>query len=278
MSRLESRFVALRAEGRGGLITFVTAGDPNARLSDEILAGLPAAGADIIELGMPFTDPMADGPAIELASGRALAGGQTMIKTLAMVSAFRKSDNETPIVLMGYYNPIYAYGPEEFAADAGKAGVDGLIIVDLPPEEEAEFSGPAREAGIDIVRLIAPTSTDARITTLVENASGFVYYVSVRGITGTSSAAVSDIASNVARIKKQTDLPVAVGFGIRTPDQAAEVAKVADATVVGTAIVDQVAGGLDAAGNPSADLVGNTLGYVSALAASVRAARNGGAR
>ena len=278
MSRLESRFVALRAEGRGGLITFVTAGDPNARLSDEILAGLPAAGADIIELGMPFTDPMADGPAIELASGRALAGGQTMIKTLAMVSAFRKSDNETPIVLMGYYNPIYAYGPEEFAADAGKAGVDGLIIVDLPPEEEAEFSGPAREAGIDIVRLIAPTSTDARITTLIENASGFVYYVSVRGITGTSSAAVSDIASNVARIKKQTDLPVAVGFGIRTPDQAAEVAKVADATVVGTAIVDQVAGGLDAAGNPSADLVDNTLGYVSALAASVRAARNGGAR
>ena len=274
MSRLESRFVALRAEGRGGLITFVTAGDPNARLSDEILAGLPAAGADIIELGMPFTDPMADGPAIELASGRALAGGQTMIKTLAMVSAFRKSDNETPIVLMGYYNPIYAYGPEEFAADAGKAGVDGLIIVDLPPEEEAEFSSPAREAGIDIVRLIAPTSTDARITTLVENASGFVYYVSVRGITGTSSAAVSDIASNVARIKKQTDLPVAVGFGIRTPDQAAEVAKVADATVVGTAIVDQVAGGLDAAGNPSADLVDNTLGYVSALAASVRAARN----
>ena len=278
MSRLESRFLALRAEGRGGLITFVTAGDPNAELSDEILAGLPAAGADIIELGMPFTDPMADGPAIELASGRALAGGQTMIKTLAMVSAFRKSDNETPIVLMGYYNPIYAYGPEEFAADAGKAGVDGLIIVDLPPEEEAEFSGPAREAGIDIVRLIAPTSTDARITTLIENASGFVYYVSVRGITGTSSAAVSDIASNVARIKKQTDLPVAVGFGIRTPDQAAEVAKVADATVVGTAIVDQVAGGLDAAGNPSADLVGNTLGYVSALAASVRAARNGGAR
>ena len=278
MSRLESRFVALRAEGRGGLITFVTAGDPNAGLSEEILAGLPAAGADIIELGMPFTDPMADGPAIELASGRALAGGQTMIKTLAMVSAFRKSDNETPIVLMGYYNPIYAYGPEEFAADAGKAGVDGLIIVDLPPEEEAEFSSPAREAGIDIVRLIAPTSTDARITTLVENASGFVYYVSVRGITGTSSAAVSDIASNVARIKNQTDLPVAVGFGIRTPDQAAEVAKVADATVVGTAIVDQVAGGLDAAGNPSADLVGNTLGYVSALAASVRAARNGGAR
>jgi tryptophan synthase alpha chain len=247
VSRLESRFLALRAEGRGGLITFVTAGDPNAELSDEILAGLPAAGADIIELGMPFTDPMADGPAIELASGRALAGGQTMIKTLAMVSAFRKSDNETPIVLMGYYNPIYAYGPDEFAADAGKAGVDGLIIVDLPPEEEAEFSGPAREAGIDIVRLIAPTSTDARITTLIENASGFVYYVSVRGITGTSSAAVSDIASNVARIKKQTDLPVAVGFGIRTPDQAAEVAKVADATVVGTAIVDQVAGGLDAA-------------------------------
>ena len=277
MSRLEARFAALRAEGRGGLVTFVTAGDPNIELSVEILAGLPAAGADVIELGMPFTDPMADGPAIELASGRALAAGQNMVRTLAMVAAFRKTDNETPIVLMGYYNPIYAYGPEKFAADAGSAGVDGMIIVDLPPEEEAEFSIPARAAGIDMIRLVAPTTTDERITTLVENASGFVYYVSVRGITGTSSAAVSDIASNVARIRKQTDLPIAVGFGIRTPSQAADVAEVADAAVVGTAIVEQVAGALDDHGVPAGDVIGNTLGYVSQLAEAVRSARDGNA-
>lgn len=277
MSRLEARFAALRAEGRGGLVTFVTAGDPNIELSVEILAGLPAAGADVIELGMPFTDPMADGPAIELASGRALAAGQNMVRTLAMVTAFRKTDNETPIVLMGYYNPIHAYGPEKFAADAGSAGVDGMIIVDLPPEEEAEFSIPARAAGIDMIRLVAPTTTDERIATLVENASGFVYYVSVRGITGTSSAAVSDIASNVARIRKQTDLPIAVGFGIRTPSQAADVAEVADAAVVGTAIVEQVAGALDDRGVPAGDVVGNTLGYVSQLAEAVRSARDGNA-
>ena len=217
-------------------MTFVTAGDPTTEISAEILAGLPGAGADIIELGMPFTDPMADGPSIELASGRALTKGQNMAKTLEMVSAFRKNDGDTPIVLMGYYNPIHAYGREKFAADVSAAGVDGLIIVDLPPEEEDEFRPYAESSGVDIVRLIAPTSTDARIGTLVENASGFVYYVSVRGITGTSSAAASDIASNVGRIKSLTDLPVAVGFGIRTPEQAAEVAAVADASVVGTAI------------------------------------------
>ncbi|MFT5486160.1 MAG: tryptophan synthase alpha chain [Alphaproteobacteria bacterium] len=264
MSRIEARFAALRAEGRGGLVAFVTAGDPNTDLSVEILAGLPAVGADIIELGMPFTDPMADGPAIELASGRALAAGQNMIRTLAMVTAFRETDNETPIVLMGYYNPIHAYGPEKFAADAGRAGVDGLIIVDLPPEEEAEFAVPARAAGMDMIRLVAPTTTDERIATLVEKASGFVYYVSVRGITGTSSAAVSDIASNVARIRKQTDLPIAVGFGIRTPAQAADVAEVADAAVVGTAIVEHVAAALDDNDAPAGDVVGNTLGYGSA--------------
>lgn len=277
MSRIEARFAALRAEGRGGLVAFVTAGDPTTDISAEILAGLPAAGADIIELGMPFTDPMADGPAIELASGRALAGGHNMVRTLAMVAAFRESDNDTPVVLMGYYNPIYAYGPERFAADAGKAGVDGLIVVDLPPEEEAEFSVPARAAGMDMIRLVAPTTTDARIGTLVENASGFVYYVSVRGITGTSSAAASDIASNVARIRRQTDLPIAVGFGIRTPSQAADVAAVADAAVVGTAIVEQVAAALDENGAPAGDVVGNTIGYVAQLAEAVRAARNGNA-
>ncbi|MFT7569035.1 MAG: tryptophan synthase alpha chain [Paracoccaceae bacterium] len=277
MSRIEARFAALRAEGRGGLVAFVTAGDPNTDLSVEILAGLPAVGADIIELGMPFTDPMADGPAIELASGRALAAGQNMIRTLAMVTAFRETDNETPIVLMGYYNPIHAYGPEKFAADAGRAGVDGLIIVDLPPEEEAEFAVPARAAGMDMIRLVAPTTTDERIATLVEKASGFVYYVSVRGITGTSSAAVSDIASNVARIRKQTDLPIAVGFGIRTPAQAADVAEVADAAVVGTAIVEHVAAALDDNDAPAGDVVGNTLGYVSQLAEAVRSARDGNA-
>tara|TARA_R110000868_G_scaffold37241_1_gene131949 strand:- start:2246 stop:3082 length:837 start_codon:yes stop_codon:yes gene_type:complete len=275
VSRLAARFAALKAEGRGGLVAFVTAGDPTADLSSEILAGLPAAGADIIELGMPFTDPMADGPAIELASGRALKGGQNMVRTLAMVSAFRRTDSDTPIVLMGYYNPIYAYGSEKFAADAAAAGVDGLIVVDLPPEEETELSVPARAAGIDIIRLVAPTTTDARIATLVENASGFVYYVSVRGTTGTSSAAAGDIASNVARIRKQTDLPVAVGFGIRTPEQAADVAQVADAAVVGTAIVEQVAAALGPDGAPSGQVVENTLGYVSKLAASVRVARRG---
>jgi tryptophan synthase alpha chain len=193
------------------------------------------------------------------------------------VSAFRETDDETPIVLMGYYNPIYAYGPERFAADAGRAGVDGLIIVDLPPEEEAEFSVPARAAGMDMIRLVAPTTTDDRIATLVEKASGFVYYVSVRGITGTSSAAASDIASNVARIRKQTDLPIAVGFGIRTPSQAADVAAVADAAVVGTAIVEKVAAALDEKGAPAGDVVGDTLGYVSQLAEAVRSARNGNA-
>lgn len=277
MSRIEARFAALRAEGRGGLVTFVTAGDPDTELSTEILAGMPTAGADIIELGMPFTDPVADGPAIELAAGRALAGGHNMVRTLAMVSGFRETDNETPIVLMGYYNPIYAYGPERFAADAGSAGVDGLIVVDLPPEEEAEFSVPVRAVGMDMIRLVAPTTTDERIATLVEKASGFVYYVSVRGITGSSSAAAGDIESNVARIRKQTDLPIAVGFGIRTPTQAADVAGVADAAVVGTAIVEKVAGALNEQNVPAGDVVGDTLGYVSQLAEAVRSARNGNA-
>ena len=275
MSRLETRFAALREEGRGGLVTFVTAGDPTTEISAEILSGLPGAGADIIELGMPFTDPMADGPSIELASGRALTKGQNMAKTLEMVSAFRKNDGDTPIVLMGYYNPIHAYGREKFAADVAAAGVDGLIIVDLPPEEEDEFRPHAESSGVDIVRLIAPTSTDARIGTLVENASGFVYYVSVRGITGTSSAAASDIASNVGRIKSLTDLPVAVGFGIRTPEQAAEVAAVADASVVGTAIVEKIANALDGNGNAKPQLVSETLDFVSDLAKAVRSARPG---
>lgn len=277
MSRLDVCFAALRGENRGGLVTFITAGDPDGDVSAEILAGLPTAGADIIELGMPFTDPMADGPSIELASGRSLANGHNIQKTLSMVADFREADNETPIVLMGYYNPIHAYPRDKFAKDAAAAGVDGLIIVDLPPEEEEEFRPLAVSAGVDIVRLIAPTSTDPRIATLVENASGFVYYVSVRGITGTSSAASSDIASNVGRIKAQTDLPVAVGFGIRTPEQAAEVAAVADAAVVGTAIVETIANALGDDGIPDPRTVTDTLSFVSDLAVAVRSARSGAA-
>jgi tryptophan synthase alpha chain len=270
-------FAALRDENRGGLVTFITAGDPDGDVSAEILAGLPAAGADIIELGMPFTDPMADGPSIELASGRALANGHNIQKTLSMVADFRETDNQTPIVLMGYYNPIHAYGRDQFAKDAATFGVDGLIIVDLPPEEEEEFRPLAVAAGIDIVRLIAPTSTDPRIGTLVENASGFVYYVSVRGITGTSSATTRDIASNVGRIKAQTNLPVAVGFGIRTPEQAAEVAAVADAAVVGSAIVEIIANALGDDGKPEPKIVSDTLSFVSDLGAAVRSARLGSA-
>ncbi|MEC7490047.1 MAG: tryptophan synthase subunit alpha [Pseudomonadota bacterium] len=278
MNRVKARFAALRKEGRGGLVTFITAGDPDLALSAELLTGLPDAGADFIELGMPFTDPMADGPIIDLASARALAAGQTMGKTLSMVSDFRKLDTQTPIVLMGYYNPIYAFGLEKFANEAAESGVDGLIIVDLPPEEEAEFGHFSKRAGINIVRLIAPTSTEQRIATLVRNASGFVYYVSVRGITGTRSAPASDIERNVARIKKYTDLPVAVGFGIRTPKHAAEVAAVADAAVVGTAIVEKIAAALDGNGRTSAEVVSTTLEFVGNLAAAVRGARDGGAR
>ena len=265
MSRLQPRFAAMRAEGRGGLVTFVTAGDPDAARSAEILAGLPGAGADVIEFGMPFTDPMADGPAIERAGGRALGAGQTMKRTLAMVSAFRESDAATPVVLMGYYNPVYAYGPEKFARDAVAAGVDGLIVVDLPPEEAEELAGPAREAGMDMVRLVAPTTTPERLDWLAENASGFIYYISVRGITGARAAALTEIEEGVDRIRGRTELPVAVGFGIRTPEQAAEVARVADAAVVGTAIVERIANELN-----GGDPVNGTLAYVAALARAVR--------
>ncbi len=270
MSRLVDRFKELRSEGRSGLITFITAGDPNEKVSAEILAGLPSHGADIIELGMPFTDPMADGPSIELASVRALAAGQTTSKTLSMVADFRCHNTVTPIVLMGYYNPIYAYGLSEFAEDAAEAGVDGLIIVDLPPEEEKEFSIFCDAFGVDIVRLIAPTSTDSRITTLVKDAAGFVYYVSVRGITGTTAATASDIAQNVARIRKQTDLPIAVGFGIKTPKQAAEVATIADAAVVGSAIVEKISARINGDGQAAPDLVSRTLDFVAELGGAIR--------
>ena len=270
MSRIADRFEALKAEGRGGLVTFVTAGDPDLDTSREILFGLAAAGADLIELGMPFSDPMADGPAIQAGSLRALKGGMTLKKTLALVTEFRKRDNETPVVLMGYYNPIYIYGTDAFTADAKAAGVDGLIIVDLPPEEVHEIEGPARAAGIDIIYLTAPTSDDARLPVVVARASGFVYYVSITGITGTRSAAIGDIQSAVERIRRHTDLPIGVGFGIKTPEQAAEIASVANAAVVGSALVDIIAANLDAKGKPKTGLAGKLLGLVADLAAGVR--------
>jgi tryptophan synthase alpha chain len=270
MSRIADRFEALKAEGRGGLVTFVTAGDPDLDTSREILFGLAAAGADLIELGIPFSDPMADGPAIQAGSLRALKGGMTLKKTLALVTEFRKRDNETPVVLMGYYNPIYIYGTDAFTADAKAAGVDGLIIVDLPPEEVHEIEGPARAAGIDIIYLTAPTSDDARLPVVVARASGFVYYVSITGITGTRSAAIGDIQSAVERIRRHTDLPIGVGFGIKTPEQAAEIASVANAAVVGSALVDIIAANLDAKGKPKTGLAGKLLGLVADLAAGVR--------
>ncbi len=267
--RIGQRFAALKAEGRGGLITFVTAGDPDLETSREILMGLPAAGADLIELGMPFSDPMADGPAIQASSLRALKGGMTLKKTLGLVADFRKRDNDTPVVLMGYYNPIYIHGPEAFATDARAAGVDGLIIVDLPPEEVDELWQPARDAGIDFIFLTAPTSDDARLPVIVARASGFVYYVSITGITGTRSADITDVGAALRRIRKHTELPIAVGFGIKTPEQAAEIASVADAAVVGSALVDIIAANLDPDARPKEGVAEKLLALVADLAAGI---------
>jgi len=269
-SRIDRRFARLRAEGRGGLVTFITAGDPDIETSARILAGLPAAGADLIELGMPFSDPMADGPAIQASSLRALKQGITLQRTLAMVRAFRAQDDDTPIVLMGYYNPIYSYGVPAFCADAKAAGVDGLIIVDLPPEEDGELCLPALDAGLNWVRLTTPTTDDMRLPTVLGHASGFVYYVSILGITGTRSASDAAIREAVQRLRRHTDLPVAVGFGIRTPAQAQAVAAVADAAVVGSAIVDLVA----QAQRDGGDAAERVLAYVRELAAGVRAGRD----
>ena len=268
-TRIERRFDALKEEGRAGLVTFLTAGDPNPEIALDILKGLPGAGADVIEIGVPFSDPMADGPAIQASSLRAIKAGMTLAKVLDAIRAFRADDDETPIVLMGYFNPIYIYGVEKFLIDAKEAGVDGFIVVDLPPEEEAEFCLPVRDAGLNFIYLTAPTTDDARLPRVVEHASGFVYFVSITGITGTKSAAATDVAGHVARIKGHTDLPVAVGFGIRTPDQAAEIARVADAAVVGSAFVDIVADN-----GESGDTVEKVLALVSDLAAGVRSARS----
>jgi len=268
--RIATRFAALRSAGRGGLVTFVTAGDPDGETSLAILKGLPAAGADLIELGMPFTDPMADGPAIQAAGLRALKAGQTMRKTLAMVSEFRGQDQDTPVILMGYYNPIYHYGVDEFLADALEAGVDGLIVVDLPPEEDEELCLPSLAAGMNFIRLATPTTDDARLPTVLNNTNGFVYYVSITGITGTRSAEAGELEAAVGRLRRHTDLPIAVGFGIKTPAQAASVAGIADAAVVGSALVSHIAQGLDAAGKVKGTLVDDVLGFVGELADGIR--------
>ena len=268
MSRLQSRFAELKQQNRAALVTFVTAGDPDYASSLEILKGLPAAGADVIELGMPFTDPMADGPAIQLANIRALAAKQNLPKTLQMVREFRVTDSRTPLVLMGYYNPIFAYGVERFIADAKEAGVDGLIIVDLPPEHNDELCEPAQAAGLDFIRLTTPTTDDKRLPTVLNGSSGFVYYVSVAGVTGAGAATMDHVEQAVARLRRHTDLPLCIGFGIRTPEHAADVARRADGVVVGSALVDQIA----KAESP-AQAVDGVLSLCAQLAEGVRGAR-----
>jgi tryptophan synthase alpha chain len=273
VNRIEQRFAALKREGRAGLITYLTCGDPDAESFAQILAGLPQAGADLIEIGVPFSDPMADGPAIQAAGLRALKAGMTLPKVLTIVRGFRGKDEQTPIVLMGYYNPIYHYGVAKFLADAKEAGVDGLIVVDLPPEHDEELCIPAKAAGLDFIRLATPTTDDKRLPQVLKNTQGFLYYVAVAGVTGTKSATGDVITAAVTRLKKHTDLPVAVGFGIRTPAQAAAVAKVADAAVVGSALVDRVAAALDATGKATPELIKAVLGDVQALSQGVRSAR-----
>ena len=272
-TRIDTRFADLKREGRAGLVTFLTAGDPDAKTSLAILKALPKAGADIIEIGMPFTDPMADGPSIQAAGLRALKAGMTLKKTLEMVRGFRKDDNTTPLVLMGYYNPIYIYGVDKFLADAKAAGVDGLIIVDLPPEEDTELCIPAMKAGLNFIRLATPTTDDKRLPAVLANTSGFVYYVSITGITGSASADSNVVGEAVARIKRHTKLPVCVGFGIRTPDAARAIAENANGAVVGTALVDALRASLDTEGRATPKTVGAVADLVSALAQGVRGAK-----
>jgi tryptophan synthase alpha chain len=272
-SRIDARFAELKKQGRSAFITFLMAGDPDPSTSLDIIKALPKAGADIIEIGMPFTDPMADGPAIQAAGLRALRAGMTLKKTLAMVREFRKGDNATPLVLMGYYNPIYIYGVDRFLVDAKSAGVDGLIIVDLPPEEDTELCLPALQAGLNFIRLATPTTDDKRLPAVLANTSGFVYYVSITGITGSASADSGAVGEAVARIKRHTRLPVCVGFGVRTPDAARAIAENADGAVVGTALVDALRASLDADNRPTARTVDAVADLVSALAQGVRGAK-----
>ena len=268
MSRLQNRFAELKAENRAALVTFITAGDPDYATSLSILKGLPDAGADVIELGMPFTDPMADGPAIQLANIRALAGKQGMQQTLQMVREFREGNQSTPLVLMGYYNPIFVYGVERFISDAKEAGVDGLIVVDLPPEHNDELCEPAQSAGMDFIRLTTPTTDDDRLPTVLAGSSGFVYYVSVAGVTGAGAATMDHVEEAVTRLRRHTDLPLCIGFGIRTPEHAAEVAKRAEGAVVGSALIDKIA----EAKSPQQAIDG-VLGLCRELAEGVRGAR-----
>ncbi|WP_298723862.1 tryptophan synthase subunit alpha [uncultured Ferrovibrio sp.] len=266
MSRIDKRFAALQAEGRAGLVTFITAGDPDLPTCARLLAQLPAAGADVIELGMPFSDPMADGPSIQAAGLRALANGASMKTTLQLVRNFRKQDNDTPIVLMGYFNPISAYGVDAFLSDAKAAGVDGLIVVDLPPEEDDELCIPAMKAGLNFIRLATPTTDEARLPAVLNNTSGFLYYVSIAGITGAAAPDPDAVGKAVAKIKQHTKIPVAVGFGIRDGARAAAIARVADAAVVGTALVDRVAEALQ----KNIDPAEHVLELVRELSAAVR--------
>jgi tryptophan synthase alpha chain len=272
-TRIEERFAAIAAQRRAALVAFVTAGDPDYATSLAILRALPAAGADVIELGMPFTDPMADGPAIQASSLRALKAGQNMKRTLALVGDFRAADAATPVVLMGYYNPIYIYGVERFLIDAKAAGVDGLIVVDLPPEEDDELCLPALRAGLNFVRLATPTTDDKRLPAVLQNTSGFVYYVSIAGITGMAAPDTGKVAAAVARIKRHTALPVAVGFGVRTPAQARAIAQVADGVVVGSALVDALRQSLGADLKATNLSVKAVTDLVAALAEGVRDAR-----
>jgi tryptophan synthase alpha chain len=272
-TRIDTRFAELKKEGRAAFVTFLMCGDPDMTTSLAIIKALPKAGADIIEIGMPFTDPMADGPAIQAAGLRALKAGMTLTKTLQVVRDFRKDEAVTPIVLMGYYNPIYIYGVDKFLADAKSAGVDGLIIVDLPPEEDTELCIPAMKAGLNFIRLATPTTDDKRLPAVLANTSGFVYYVSITGITGSASAATSDVASAVARIKRHTKLPVCVGFGIRTPNAARDIAQAANGAVVGSALIDVLRDTLDANGKATAKTVPAVADFVSSLAQGVRGAK-----
>jgi len=275
-ARMDRRFAALQREGRAALVTFTMAGDPDYACALAILKALPKAGADIVELGMPFTDPMADGPAIQAAGLRALKAGQTMKKTLAAVREFRAGDDATPLVLMGYYNPIYIYGVEKFLADAGSAGVDGLIVVDLPPEEDSELCLPALKAGLNFIRLATPTTDDRRLPAVLANTSGFVYYVSITGITGAAAPDPGKVSGAVARIKRHTTLPVCVGFGVRTGEQARAIAAGADGVVVGSALVEAIRSSLDADARPTPTTVTAVSDLVRSLAQGVRGARRVG--
>jgi tryptophan synthase alpha chain len=276
-ARIEQRFAALARQGRAGLVTFLTAIDPDFDTSLAIVKALPKAGADLIELGMPFTDPMADGPAVQASSQRALKAGATVKKTLALVREFRTGDNETPLILMGYYNPIYIYGVDRFLKDAKDAGVDGLIVVDLPPEEDNELCIPALNAGIAFIRLATPTTDDRRLPAVLRNTSGFVYYVSITGITGAATPEADRVTAAVARIKRHTKLPVAVGFGIRTADDARAIAAGADAVVVGSALVEEIRKSLDGDGRATKKTLSAVTDLVSALSGGVRSARRAAA-